>query len=499
MRIRVTTDEIPAENPRPTAPVPWAWILGLAALGGVLRLWDLGGKPPWLDELFTFVAARRPWSEVLTEPGSPMTPPLYYAVTALFERVSSTVAAMRLPSALFGTGLIVATGVAGVRLGGRSVGILAALLVAVSPFQVRVSQEARMYSLVPLLTVLILLVCQRVLERRRQTDGLLLGLLMAILIAVHYIGVVVLAAVALRFVFEGRNLRHVWKTAVVAIGSAGLLITPLLSMLMAARAYSAGMEIPSGVVPWRASQLWVHFVGYMRALDSIPHSQYIFAALGLLLFLIILSSLRNLLREHGSFGKTLLAFSLVPAVLAFAYLAVANASQITDRTFAFAYPGFVLLLAFAIIRKIRGKARHALVATVVGLNLVTLMALYQTPEAFSRGWSEAFTQIESEGADFMVLPEEYGRMYTTWLERGEITPTPAESVLSADPAKRFPDGVYLLTLHSDKGPARIFGEDRRVLGRLDRAFPERTLHRAGDLRIERYGPAVPEDEKVVAD
>jgi outer membrane biosynthesis protein TonB len=78
-------------------------------------------------------------------------PPLYYALLHGWMRlVGDSEFAVRTLSALFGTLTVPVIYRLARRIAGKTAGLLAALILAVSPFHVRFAQEARMYTLLAL-------------------------------------------------------------------------------------------------------------------------------------------------------------------------------------------------------------------------------------------------------------------------------------------------------------------------------------------------------------
>lgn len=122
------------------------------ALGGVLRLYHIGSEGLWLDEAFSVWLGWRPVGEMMSWlVRIDQHPPLYYTLLhfwmALLGDDPVTVRAL---SALCGTLTISVVYLLGRRLADEKVGLLAALILAVSPFHVRFAQEARMYTLLAL-------------------------------------------------------------------------------------------------------------------------------------------------------------------------------------------------------------------------------------------------------------------------------------------------------------------------------------------------------------
>ncbi|HRO91435.1 MAG TPA: glycosyltransferase family 39 protein, partial [Promineifilum sp.] len=134
-------------------------LLLLILLGYWLRVHNLDAFSFWTDEGLTpersgYAIAQILRNDILIQ-GVVTTdthPPLYYLILHLTRQLFGlSDFAFRYPSVLFGVLLIPLLYQLGRRMGGRAVGLIAALLAAVNPLQVYYSQEARMYSLLLLL------------------------------------------------------------------------------------------------------------------------------------------------------------------------------------------------------------------------------------------------------------------------------------------------------------------------------------------------------------
>jgi 4-amino-4-deoxy-L-arabinose transferase-like glycosyltransferase len=135
-------------------------MIGLLLVGFGVRVWHLGTQSLWLDEALSVIFSRPNLRALLTILATQdLHPPLYYLVLHFWMRlVGSSEFAVRFVSVAFGLPAIPATFLLGSSLfadstgrkrgfdRGRQVGLIAATLVALSPFLVYYSQEARMYS-----------------------------------------------------------------------------------------------------------------------------------------------------------------------------------------------------------------------------------------------------------------------------------------------------------------------------------------------------------------
>jgi hypothetical protein len=128
----------------------------LLLLGFGVRLYGLTYHSLWLDETVSVYLASFPPLEILRqgmflqEPN----PPLYHLLLHCWMRVfGSGEAAVRILSALLGTLYLPPICLLGRRLLSPRVALIATLLVAIDPFLVWYSQEARMYALVATLSL----------------------------------------------------------------------------------------------------------------------------------------------------------------------------------------------------------------------------------------------------------------------------------------------------------------------------------------------------------
>jgi len=119
----------------------------------VARLLFLTDHSLWVDELFSLKYAHLSLRELLAETAANDNhPPLYYALLHFWvQAFGDSEFAVRSLSAVFGILTVAFVYRLGVVLYGERVGLLAAAVLALSKFSIYYSQEARMYTLLPLL------------------------------------------------------------------------------------------------------------------------------------------------------------------------------------------------------------------------------------------------------------------------------------------------------------------------------------------------------------
>lgn len=135
--------------------LPQAKIFAILLIGTVLRFLNLGGQSLWNDEIKSFNYASRSVWEIVTIPFWRDThQPLYYLVLHFFLPLGNNEAILRLISLIFG---VLSIGLFYMILKDfleENYGLLGALLMAISPFHIWYSQEARPYTMILFLGLL---------------------------------------------------------------------------------------------------------------------------------------------------------------------------------------------------------------------------------------------------------------------------------------------------------------------------------------------------------
>lgn len=177
-----------AAQRRDTRIILWVIVL----LGVLLRLWALNAKSFWLDEIASVVIARMPgnsfWHWIWTDEGNMA---LYYVMLRPWLEIHLGEATVRLLSVLPGIASIPVMYLLGRRLFGRGVGLLAALLLALSTCSVVYSQEARGYSWLLLGTIVSTYLFARLIERPTYALASGYALAAGVTFYFHYFGLLI--------------------------------------------------------------------------------------------------------------------------------------------------------------------------------------------------------------------------------------------------------------------------------------------------------------------
>lgn len=192
-------------------------------LAAALRLYKLADANPWWDEGFTYWLASQDVPGMLLRTAGDTHPPLSYLLYQLWMPLAGrAIFALRFQAVLFGVLAVPVCAGAARRMAGPAAGLLAALLIATSPFHVWWSQQIRMYALVALLCSLSMYFLLKVLAQHSALSTL------AALFVTNVAGLYTLYFFAVLVLFEGLLVlgllaarRRVWPLLV------SLALTPL--------------------------------------------------------------------------------------------------------------------------------------------------------------------------------------------------------------------------------------------------------------------------------
>ena len=206
-------------------------ILLLISFG--LRVYRLSDKSVWWDEGLAAWSARQSLAEIAQWTAADVHPPLYFWMLH-FWRLGSGESefGLRLPSAMIGVLSVAATYLLAKRAGGPKAGLLAALLVSISRFDIWWSQEMRMYIMAALWAPLSLWAAIRFWDRHRLSDGVLYILFTTAGLYTLYLSVSVMVVVNLIWLWVFWRAKHrgkellLWGAAQIAVLA---LYTPWLA------------------------------------------------------------------------------------------------------------------------------------------------------------------------------------------------------------------------------------------------------------------------------
>ena len=201
-------------------------------IGALLRFHAIGQKNVWVDEGVSIALARLDWYNflrILWRHEANMT--LYYLFLRAWLPFGNSEGYIRTLSALFGLATIPAVFVLGKQMFNARVGFVASLLLAVNAYAVRYSQEARSYSLYPLLCVLSSIFFLRLLENPSRRNRVAYVLTSVLSVYAHFFaGLLVVAqwiAIRLSDTLEPSiqtEVKKAWRHFAIAVAPLAIFI-----------------------------------------------------------------------------------------------------------------------------------------------------------------------------------------------------------------------------------------------------------------------------------
>lgn len=209
-------------------------VLTLAAFA--VRLVNLGGKSLWLDEIVSSQAVRfHSYGQLISWVRADVDQtPLFATVTWLLRGFGDGEVALRMPSVVAGALTVPAIFLLGQRALGMRIGLIAALLFAISPFTIWYAQEARPYALLMLLTTVQFLCADRVEHGGLRRDWVLLSLFTILALYTHFLAVATTIA----------------AYAYVGAGSASDWLHRRFKAIQLWRAVASGSLVVAAYLPW---------------------------------------------------------------------------------------------------------------------------------------------------------------------------------------------------------------------------------------------------------
>lgn len=396
-------------------------LLSIFFLALILRIYNLDGESYWLDEFYSVQLSRLTPLEILNELAlnQENTPPVYYVLlhywTALFGESEF---ATRLLSAVLGSFSVFLIYLFGKELINKNTGFLASILLAVSPFQVYYSQEARTYTLLVAITLINNYFFFRLLSSYniKLVSGYLLS--GALLIYAHYFWVFYIAAQNI-FIFTklAVNPRGEWPGArrwIILQLILLVIFLPGLNLLLTAHALSEGF--------------WIEKPNIKAVVGTLLE----FSGSYLLLVLFFLLSLYKLLTVLGTNGKSalrqifsrsdsdtrdpvfsnidrtylLIVLLFAPIIIPFLVSVIMKPIYVS-RYMIGASPALIILVSAGIDNLKSNKVKIIVVVLIAGLSLFQVYRDYKSVDKHQ--WREAAEYMDENAArgDLIVVTPDY--------------------------------------------------------------------------------------------
>jgi len=400
------------EGPAFTKVTRTLLILGASlavATGLILRFWTRSDL--WLDEALTVSIARKPLHELPTYLRRDGAPPLFYALlhgwTGLFGTSNSAVRS--LPGVISVLTVPLAW-LAGKRLAGDRAAWAAMLLVVTSPFAVRYATEARMYSLVAMLTVLGYLALDRALRSPRFGNLAAVAAVTGLLLYTHYWAFYLLGTTMCWLAYQSWKGRLEWRrgarSALVAAVIGCLTFLPWLPVFLFQSAHTG--------TPWATPATFAAMVSAVASFAGGSASEgralamLFFALIGLGLFgratdrLHVDIDIRT--RPHGRPLAVVVLGTLMAAIIG----GLITSSAFDSRYASVVFIPLILLVSLGVTVFRDRHVRVVVLAIAVALGLAASVPNVTTDRTQAGEVAAAIDRTAAQGDIVAYCPDQLG-------------------------------------------------------------------------------------------
>ncbi len=461
---------------RSAAPLVIPGIIAGIALAA--RLYGLGDKPFWYDEILTLLRASLPFADLAADAIHNKHLPTYFLLVAPFAAPDWSEWWLRLPSAVFGAGCAFLVARIAFDCAGVTAALVAGLLMALSPLEVQYGQEARSYTLASSAILLSLwgaigLFSSQDKPHRRAhwlayAGGMTLALY-TLSVAIPWLIAANLTAAAL--LYSARRARAgIIRNWFAANGFVAVLWLPAIAWLLIANQGAAqrGMN-------WIPEATWDSAVRLIQALYMFRVPNFLTFQLepapvpGFGLAILLLAALGAWSMRTRPRAHTFILVAALTMPLALAVVSLIQPLVLSRYLLWSTGPVFVLAgLGAAALPQLAGRLAVALIATAGTLSLWP----YYTAETKPR-WDLAAAHLATR-----ITPD-HSVITSTGLARLVLRTYAAREVPASDAAfeehtmdeigERFASGKTVWVVHGPAGqdaiePADAFARNLRALG-----------------------------------
>lgn len=163
-------------------------LIAILFLGSILRFYNLGYASIWYDEAVSWDQSRHSLYKMLVMTLNDNTPPLHnFILFFVIHTFGDTEFLLRLPSALFGAANIIAIYWVGNLFANRNVALISSFLLAISGFHIWYSQEARSYTLLCLISTIVVGSIVKILQGKSSNLWIFLSSFFSVLLLYSHV------------------------------------------------------------------------------------------------------------------------------------------------------------------------------------------------------------------------------------------------------------------------------------------------------------------------
>ncbi len=416
-------------------------LAAILLLGLCLRTYDLGNESIWVDEAISIAWAKLDLSQIMKKTARDVHPPLHAIILHFWvDLFGESEFPARFPSAIFGFVAIFMIYKVGSLIFDEQTGILSSLILGLSVFHIYYSQEARMYSLLSVMTLFSMYFFIKLLKEKSIIASVGYTLSGILLMYTHYFGLFIIASqnayIFTLFLLSEKVHKPRLKRWLLLQFILILVFAPWIIILI-----KQTLQVQSG-----------RFLGWVLvpSIWSIIRSFELYSGSYLLLFLFLalsLVSVVNCKKVKGNVTRKcspvpvegdrpsstlsdaggiylLLVWLLTPIIVPFV-ISKFSAPIYYYRFTIGASLAFYLLVAKGIRDISNNYVKFVTVGLIVGLSLATVLECYAQVNKYR--WREAVNYLEgnARSGDLVLFSPQFNRIpFDYYSRRTDLTEQP---------------------------------------------------------------------------
>ncbi len=355
-------------------------------IGVVLRLLNLGARPFDGDEGIILKLTEGSWSNLFTQTTHDVHPPLYHVLVKLMTVSGVNEWTARIGSVLLGILAIYLIYIFSKNIFDKKIALVASFLAAISPYLLYPAQEARMYALFLVLSLLSFYFFFKLLLKNNTKDFIWLTIFSVLLLYTQYLGFVIIGSQIIYLLFR-RDQYKFWKSYLISYLAIAVLFIPQFSTMID--------QFQSRVAEQsQAVSLIDNFKGLIGAfyrfgagrlfLDINPSSIKDLASTNIWLFILFLVSILVPFGIFG-YGKVKLYFHdkkkfwLLFTPIAIAVMLALVSSEVGSRAsryLIYIYPFYIIVVSYAFLDFWKAWWGKMLAITFIIINLMGIYTYF---------------------------------------------------------------------------------------------------------------------------
>ncbi len=346
-------------------------LYSLVGLGFLLRTFHLAHQSLWFDEIITVHLAQLSLLaglDGLLAQGIQLTP-FFHWVIKLWLFTGTSEWALRFPAVIFSVLTIPLTYQLGKTFFNTTIGLLAAVIITITPFQIWYAQELKIYSILTLSATGSMISFGLLLKEEKKSRFLGLLLFNIIGIYAHYFMLLITTVQFLFILVYFKRYFHLLRNWVFIQILSITTLVPWFGFIFYRQHFFTGIGwIPNPTILDPLLTIWNFTIGY-------PQNISFFLVFSLIIVgIILLVGITNILHTTPS-GTLVLLWFFVPLVIVW-ILSQGNMSFYVDRYFLIITPALILIIAFGIT-----KISPLYLQRALGVIFVMIL-LYNTEQIF---------------------------------------------------------------------------------------------------------------------